>query len=75
MSASWINPVERWFADLIERQIHGGTHRSTQDPEAVIEAYLAVHNEHPRPFVGTKSADKILRSLKRCCRGIGETVH
>lgn len=46
-SASWINQVERWFADLTERQIRRGTHHSTQELEAATKEYLPVHNENP----------------------------
>ena len=62
-SASWINQVERWFAAITERQIRRGTHRSTKELQA-IEEYLRVHNENPKPFIWTKSADQILESLK-----------
>ena len=74
-SASWINQVERWFADLTERQIRRGTHRSTKELEAAITEYLTVHNENPKPFVWTKSADQILESLKSYCQRISETGH
>ena len=47
--ASWINQVERWFADLTEKQIRRGTHRSTRALEQAIRQYLAVKNQDPRP--------------------------
>ena len=74
-SASWINQVERWFADLTEHQIRRWTHRSTKKLEATVEEYLTVHNENPKPFVWTKSADQILESLKSWCQGSSETAH
>ena len=74
-SASWINQVERWFAALTERQIRRGTHRSTEELEQAIEEYLRVHNENPKPFIWTKSADQILESLKIYCERISETGH
>ena len=66
-SASWINQVERFFADLTEKQIRRGVHRSTTQLEAAITAYIATVNANPRPFVWTKSADDILASIKRFC--------
>lgn len=66
-SASWINQVERFFADLTEKQIRRGVHRSTAELEAAITAYIATVNANPRPFVWTKSADDILASIKRFC--------
>ena len=74
-SASWINQVERWFAAITERQIRRGTHRSTTELEQAIEEYLRVHNENPKPFIWTKSADHILESLKIYCERISETGH
>ena len=74
-SASWINQVERWFAAITERQIRRGTHRSTEELEQAIEEYLSVHNENPKPFIWTKSADQILESLKIYCERISETGH
>jgi transposase len=66
-SASWINQVERFFANLTEKQIRRGVHRSTAELEAAITDYIAMVNANPRPFVWTKSADDILASIKRFC--------
>src|SRR5712671_6082431 len=66
-SASWINQVERFFANLTERQIRRGVHRSTVELETAITAYIQAVNADPRPFVWTKSADAILASIKRFC--------
>ena len=74
-SASWINQVERWFAEITNKQIRRGSYRSTRELEQAIEDYLAVHNEDPRPFVWTKSADDILESLKSYCERITDTGH
>lgn len=66
-SASWINQVERFFADLTERQIRRGVHRSTRELEAAIVSYIEAHNDSPKPFKWTKSADDILAAIKRFC--------
>jgi transposase len=66
--ASWINPVERFLALLTEKQVRRGAHRSTAELEAAILTYLAIHNEHPKPFVWTKTADQILANVARSCR-------
>jgi len=62
---SWINLVERWFALLTERQLRRGVHRSVAALEKAIREFLDVHNETPKPFVWTKSADEILASIAR----------
>jgi len=33
--------------------------------EAAIREYIAVHNEDPKPFVWTRTADQILDSIAR----------
>jgi transposase len=71
--ASWLNQVERWFALLTQRQIRHGVHRSTRALEAAIMQYIAVVNEHPKPFVWTKTADEILASIERFCRRISNS--
>jgi transposase len=67
-SSSWINQVERFFAAITEKQIRRGVHRSTQALEKAIREYLEVHNEKPKPFAWTKSADEILESVRRHCQ-------
>ena len=73
--ASWINQVERWFADLTRKQLRRGTHRSTLALERAIRDYLKTYNENPRPFVWTKTADEILASLVRFCERTSGTGH
>ena len=74
-SASWINQVERWFAELTQKRIRRGSFASTQALEQAIREYLAVYNEDPKPFVWTKRADQILESLKIYCEYISDTGH
>jgi DDE superfamily endonuclease len=66
-SSSWINQVERFFANLTEKQIRRGVHRSTAELEGAIVRDIEAVNAHPKPFVWTKSADDILASIKRFC--------
>jgi transposase len=74
-SSSWLNLVERWFALLSERQIKRGTHRSTIELERAIRQYLNIHNQNPKPFIWTKSADEILASVARFCKRISDSGH
>jgi transposase len=62
---SWINLVERWFAELTNKRIRRGVFRSVKDLETAIRQYIDVHNENPKPFVWTKTADQILASIAR----------
>jgi transposase len=62
---SWINLVERWFAEITNKRIRRGIFRSVKELEAAIREYIAIHNEDPKPFVWTKTADEILASIAR----------
>lgn len=62
---SWINLVERWFAEITNKRIRRGIFRSVKELEAAIREYLDVHNENPKPFVWTRTADEILASIAR----------
>ncbi|CAN5373131.1 IS630 family transposase [soil metagenome] len=73
-SASWINQVERWFAELTRKQLKRGVHTSTSQLENGIRAFIKVHNDNPRPYKWTKSADEILASVKRLCQKTEQTL-
>ena len=57
--------MERWFAEITNRRIRRGVFRSVKELEAAIREYIAVHNEAPKPFVWTRTADQILDSIAR----------
>jgi hypothetical protein len=67
--------VERWFAMLTEKQIRRGVHRSTRELETAITDYIEIHNQRPKPFVWTKTADEILTSVARFCQRISNSGH
>ena len=60
-SASWLNLVERWFADITRTRIRRGTFRSVPDLIRAIEEYVTHHNRHAEPFLWTATATTILR--------------
>ena len=72
-SASWLNQVERFFAQITERRIRRGSFRSVDELERAIADYLRSHNQKPRPFAWTKSADLILDKVKRTCERLVPT--
>ena len=74
-SSSWLNLVERWFAELTEKQLRRGVHRSTRELEEAIYSYMKVSNENLRPFKWTKTADEILANLARFCKRTLESGH
>ena len=73
--SSWLNLVERWFAELTTKWIKRGTHRSVRDLVASIRTWIAGWNDDPKPFVWHKTADEILDSLAAYCRRINDSGH
>jgi len=65
-SSSWLNLVERWFREITDKRIRRGTFQSLNDLIAVIMEYLENHNQNPRVFVWTASAEKILTKVSKC---------
>lgn len=74
-SASWLNLVERWFALLTEKQLRRGVHRSTTELENAIRHFIHHHNQNPKPFIWTKTADQILESVARFCKRTLDSGH
>jgi transposase len=74
-SSSWLNLVERWFAELTNKKLRRGTHRSVRQLNADIRAWIDTWNQNPKPFVWTKTADEILESIRRYCTRINESGH
>jgi transposase len=73
--ASWLNQVERFFAEITERRIRRGAFTSVPQLERAIHDYLAEHNQAPKPFVWTADADSILARLKRVCERTSDSGH
>jgi transposase len=74
-SSSWLNLVERWFAELTTKKLRRAAHRSVRDLNADIRAWITTWNDNPKPFVWTKTADQILDSIARYCERINESRH
>ena len=73
--ASWINLVERWFAELTARKLRRGTHRSVNELNTDIDDWVKHWNDDPKPYVWTKTADQILDSLASYCNTINASGH
>jgi transposase len=74
-SASWLNLVERWFAELTNRKLRRSSHRSVADLEADLAAWIAAWNDDPKPFVWAKTADQILDSLTNYLQRTNDSGH
>ncbi len=74
-SSSWMNLVERWFAELTNRKLRRSAHRSVTELEADIRTWTSEWNKNPRPFIWTKTADEILETLAAYCGLITDSGH
>ena len=64
-SSSWLNLVERWFAELTNRMLKRSAHTSVVALTKDLNDWVGAWNDNPRPFVWHKTADQILASLKK----------
>jgi transposase len=64
-SSSWLNLVERWFAELTRRLLQRSAHKTVATLTADLDNWIAIWNEDPKPFVWHKTADQILDGLKK----------
>ena len=73
--SSWINQVERLFAEITRDLLQRSDHRSVQALEKDLRNWVAGWNENPKPFIWTKTADQILESLGRLLQRINGAGH
>jgi transposase len=73
--SSWMNLVERWFAELTNKWLRRGTHRSVRQLIASIRTWVTNWNDDPKPFVWHKTADEILDSLATYIQRIPDSGH
>jgi len=71
-SASWLNLVERFFAEITSRRIRRGSYTSVNDLEAAIYDDLARHNEKPKPLKWIKTAEDIITRERRALDKLDE---
>ena len=64
-SASWLNQVERWFAEITRKRIRRGTFHSVRDLVQGIQDYIRENNKNPQPFQWVASANTIIRKVRK----------
>ncbi len=74
-SASWLNLVERLFAEITERCVRRGSHTSVPQLQKALLGYIDQRNDNPKPFVWTASANLILGKVERFCQRILNSGH
>ena len=68
-SSSWLNLVERWFAEITRKRIRRGSFKSVKELVEAINHYVRHNNAHPKPFVWTKRVEQILEKIGHCKAG------
>ena len=65
-SCSWLNLIERWFAELTNKRIRRDSFLSVDDLIIAINEFLTAWNDNPKLFVWTATVDAIVEKLARC---------
>ena len=73
-SCSWLNLVERLFAEITRQQIRRGAFTSVDDLEAAITDWINARNADPHPFVWTAKASKIIKKHRRAKRALANVA-
>jgi transposase len=73
-SSSWLNLVERWFREITDKRIRRGSFASVPELITAIREYLDNHNQNPRVFTWTASAERIVAKVAKCKEALG-TLH
>jgi len=74
-SGSWLNLVERLFAEVTQRCVRRGSHTAVRALEKAMLDYLDRRNRDPKPFVWTADADLILGKVARLSKRIYNSGH
>jgi len=73
-SSSWLNLIERFFAELTNHRIRRGTFRSVPELIAAIESYIQQHNDYPRTFTWSAKVDDVLAKVERARKVLDTTA-
>ena len=64
-SSSWLNLVERFFAEITDKQIRRGIFPSVRALEDSLIQFIDKRNEKPVPYVWTKTVSAIMEKIDR----------
>ena len=64
-ASSWLNLVERWFREITDKRIRGGTFNNVKQLQQAITGHIDEHNQAPKAFKWTAKADAILEKIRR----------
>jgi len=73
-SASWLNLVERFFAEITNKRIRRGSFNNVKTLINAINEYLDSHNQNPQVFVWSAPVERILEKIAKCKEAL-DAVH
>jgi transposase len=73
--SSWINQVERWFAEIQRRCLDRGVFCSLEELTTALQEWIKLWNDSARPFKWTKTPDQIIDAICRYCDRISRPAH
>ena len=73
-SSSWMNMVERFFADLTQDCVRAGSFTSVTELVKAITTYLADRNETPKPYKWKADGAKTLAKIRRAREALEKEV-
>ena len=73
-SSSWLNLIERWFAELTNKRIRRGVFHNVSQLIQSIYEFLDEYNKPPKPFIWTASVQSIMEKVNHC-KAIYDTLH
>lgn len=73
-SSSWLNLVERFFAEITRDCVREGSFTSVRELEKAMREYVDVRNIDPKPFKWHASGMEILRKINSARAAIGKPI-
>lgn len=73
--SSWLNLVERWFAELTDKKLRRSSHDSVTELITDINAWTDAWNADPKPYTWVKTAAAIFESIGSYCQRISNSGH
>jgi transposase len=74
-SSSWLNLVERFFADITNDCIRDGSFESVRQLERSIHEYIDARNESPKPYRWVAQGKSILEKINRAGKKLNKPIY
>lgn len=71
-SSSWLNLVERWFAEPTNKAIRRGSFANVPDLIEAIVEFIGANNANAKPFVWKATVEELLAKYERCPKRLEE---